>query len=187
MKSILLWADGEIKHLYEEVSKLYDGVNLLIFGDHGQTMVSEYVDIPLEYPGFELGWDYLYLKSSAAIQFWVFDDKITRWIMRDPILRKYGEFIKSPSQRQGDIVWRADEGILVSPCHFHSKEGRPISMHGYQPNIDTEKGFAVIVGNGVGVIEEASLLDICPTICDLVGMPYPKFNEGRSLCTNTHK
>lgn len=188
MKNILLWADGEIKRLYEEVTKLYDSVDLLIFGDHGQTMVTKNIDIPLEYRGMYVGWDYLYLKSSAAIQFWIFNEQIRNMIYEDPILKKYGSFISSPSPRQGDIIWRANEGVLVSPCHFHSKNNTPVSMHGYDPDINTEKGFAIIHGDGLsGSIDEASLIDICPTICDLVGIRYPKFNEGKSLCINTHK
>lgn len=188
MKDILLWVDGEVKMLYEEAHSLYDEVNLLIFGDHGQTMVKEYVDIPLEYQGFELGWDYLYLKSSAAIQFWTFNKDVDRYIQGDPILRKYGDFISSPSPRQGDLIWRAKLGILVSPCHFHGAKDKPVSMHGYDPNSDTEKGFAIVIGGGAfGEIEEGSLLDICPTICDLVGIRYPNFNEGKSLCIDTLK
>ena len=187
MKGILLWADGEIKRLHEEISKMYEEVNMVVFGDHGQTMVTKTVDIPLEYPRLRLGWDYLYLKSSAAIQFWLFNNKARKYIREDPILRKYGEFIDSPSPRQGDMIWRADEGVLVSPCHFHTKAEAPISMHGYDPNIDTEKGFAIVTGNGKGFYKEISLLDICPTICDLVGVKYPKFNEGKTLCTDTHK
>jgi len=188
MRNILTWADGEVKRLYEEVSKLYDNVNLLIFGDHGQTMVKEYVDIPLEYDRYVEGWDYLYLKSSAAIQFWIFNDLVKKHILKDPILKKYGEFIDSPSKRQGDLIWRANKGILVSPCHFHNKNDAPVSMHGYDPKLDTEKGFAIVVdGKHKGIIEEASLLDICPTITDLVGVRNTKFNEGKSLCINTHK
>jgi phosphoglycerol transferase MdoB-like AlkP superfamily enzyme len=182
MRNILTWADGEVKRLYEEVSKLYDNVNLLIFGDHGQTMVKEYVDIPLEYDRYVEGWDYLYLKSSAAIQFWIFNDLVKKHILKDPILKKYGEFIDSPSKRQGDLIWRANKGILVSPCHFHNKNDAPVSMHGYDPKLDTEKGFAIVVdGKHKGIIEEASLLDICPTITDLVGIRNTKFNEGKSL------
>jgi len=188
MEKILLWADGEVKRLYEEVSKLYDNVNLLIFGDHGQTMVTEYVDIPLEYPHFIEGWDFSYLKSSAAIQFWLFNDKVKNFILNDPVLKKNGKFIESPSPRQGDIIWRANEGILVSPCHFHSLAQAPVSMHGYDPDLDTEKGFAIIIdGKHKGRIEDATLLDICPTITDLIGLRCTRFNEGKSLCINTHK
>ena len=187
MKSILLWADGEVKRLYEEACSTYETVNLLIFGDHGQTMVTDTVDLPLEYPQFRLGWDFMYLKSSAAVQFWVFNDKIKKHILKDPILKKHGHFMKSPSVRQGDLIWKANDGTLVSPCNFHGKRDNPVSMHGYDPKIDTEKGFAIILGGEVGEIEEASLIDICPTICDLAGIRYPKFNEGNSLCTNIHK
>lgn len=188
MKEILLWADGEIKKIYEEVLKSYISVNVLIFGDHGQTPVKKHIDIPLEYPRTLVGWDFLYLKSSAAIQFWFFNDKIEKYVRGDPILNKYGEFIESPSFRQGELIWRANEGILITPCHFHGVKDKPVSMHGYNPLINTEKGFALVLGDGLlGNIKEATLNDICPTICDLVGIRYPKFNKGKSLCINTPK
>ena len=184
MKGVLTWADGEVKRLVEEIEKAYDKVNLIIFGDHGQTLVTDRVDIPIEYPGFHEGWDYLFLKSSAAIQFWVFNDLVEDKILNDPILNKYGVFIPSPSHRQGDLIWRANEGVLLTPCHFHGKWEPTTSMHGYDPMIDSEKGFAIVVdGEHKGEIEEVSLIDIGPTICDVMGIRYPKFNEGKSLCT----
>jgi hypothetical protein len=128
------------------------------------------------------------LKSSAAIQFWIFNNKIKKHILNDVVLNINGDFIESPSPRQGDLIWRAKAGVLVSPCHFHGRTDAPISMHGYNPDIDTEKGFALVIGEGAfGKIKEASLLDICPTICDLAKIRYPKFNEGKSLCINTLK
>jgi len=45
----------------------------------------------------------------------------------------------------------------------------------------------IIDGKHKGRIEDATLLDICPTITDLIGLRCTRFNEGKSLCINTHK
>lgn len=186
IQHILNWADGEIEWVVSELEKIYDNVNLLIFGDHGQTTVTKHADIPLEYPGFVLGWDYLYLKSSAAIQFWFFNEKIKKVVLDDPILQKHGLFLmKSPSKRQGDLIWTANPGVLVSPCHFHDKNSAPVSMHGYQlntPSLDSEKGFAILVdGTNKGRLERIQLNDLAQTITDLLNLPTPDHNTGVSM------
>lgn len=183
-RPILKWADGTVSWLIKETEKLYKEVNIVVFGDHGMDDIRERVDIPLEYPPYQIGWDYLYLKSSAAIQFWVFNDQVTDHILRDPVLKKNGRFIDSPSKRQGDIIWRANYGTLVSPCHFHPK-GDPIrAMHGWNPLDDNMKGMALIVSGKNAMqkqIHQANLNDICPTLCSFVGVEPPKKNQGRSL------
>ena len=178
-----MWADGEVERVFNEANKLYDKVNFIVFGDHGQTNVTHYVDLALEYPSFRLGWDYLYLKSSAGIQFWTFNPKVEKYILNDPHLNKWGKFIDSPSPRQGDLIWASKPGVLVSPDHFHPRHDVQASMHGYQlydPDIDTEKGFAIISGEDKTIME-ANLNDLAPTITDLMGLETPKHNQGRSL------
>lgn len=179
-RSVLKQADGSVKWLVDEANKHFDKVNLVIFGDHGMSDVTEKVDIPLEYPPYVLGWDYLYLKSSAAIQFWVFNPNVYNLIYNDPRLKEHGKFIEAPTPRQGDVVWRSNFRTLVSPCHFHPKNDPIKAMHGFDPAEDEQKGMAIISGDKK-TIEEARLNDLCPTICDLVGVPHPKYNQGRSL------
>lgn len=177
---IIQWADDQVKLLYEKAHDLYTYVDLIVFGDHGMMDVTEHVDLPLEYPPFTEGWDYMYLKSSAAIQFWVFNPKVENRILNDPKLKQHGSFINSPSKRQGDIIWAANPGVLVSPCHFHPRWDAPRSMHGYDPKIPEMHGFALAPSTKPITISKGTLNDICPIICDSVGIPYPRFNEGRN-------
>lgn len=177
---VLKNVDASVKWLVEEAKKQMGDVNVLIFGDHGMDDVKQRVDIPLEYPGYSLGWDYLYLKSSAAIQFWTYNDRVEKHILSDPVLNKHGVFIPSPTKRQGDLIWRANTGTLVSPCHFHSRTDPIKAMHGWDANADSMKGMAIISGKR-GTKKEASLKDICNTVCNLIGIRTPKYNEGVSL------
>jgi len=185
IKNILNLANGDIEYLYTETSKLYNKVNLLVFGDHGQTTVTEHLDLAFEYPGFVEGWDYMYLKSSAAVQIWIFNERVRKYILNDPKLNSKGKFIKSPSKRQGDIIWACNEGILITPCHFHPRGDEPVSMHGYQlnnPALDSEKGFAFLLdGKNKGTIKQIWLNDLASTITELIGIPAPKFDTGISI------
>jgi hypothetical protein len=181
MKEVLLWADGQIRTVVEKARDWYNAVDLIIFADHGQTNVTKRIDPPLEYPPFTFGWDYLYLKSSAAIQLWIFNEQVRERILNDPKLRE-GKFIDSPSERQGDLIWAAKPGVLVNHCHFHSVGDAPVSMHGYQmatPDIKSERGFALLVdGKHVGETKLVSLIDICPTITQTAGVRETNQNRG---------
>lgn len=181
-RPILRKADSDIKTVVEKFKKHFDHVDLIIGGDHGMSDVVHRVNLEIDYEGFELGWDYLYLKSSAAIQFWVFNPQVAGEILNDERLLNTGEFIESPTRRQGDIIWRAHHGMLVSPCHFHPA-GDPIkAMHGWDPGHPEQMGMTIVVdGEHTGVVDRADLRDWCPTITNLLGIPVPMYNEGESL------
>jgi len=186
-RNVLFWADRIVERVCSEARKEFDKVNLIVFGDHGMMDVKKRVNLVLDFSPYLEGWDYLCLKSSAAVQFWVFNPDVLDKIVDDRQLNEFGRFIKSPNPAQGDLIWQAYPGVLVSPCHFHSAEDAPKAMHGYDidrlDNVDEMRGMAIVIDNkNKGIIAEANLKDICPTICDLVGVNYPEKNEGRSLC-----
>lgn len=181
-KSIIRKADADIKTVVTKYREAYPDIALLIGGDHGMSDVRVRVNLDLDYKGFHLGWDYLYLKSSAAIQFWVFNPRILDVILNDERLLNTGKFIKSPTVRQGDIVWRAHHGILVSPCHFHPANDPIKAMHGWDPMHPEQMGMSIVVdGKHIGRKDVGSLTDWCPTICNLLDIPVPSYNEGTSF------
>lgn len=177
---LLKVVDKKVKWLYEETKKLYKEVNIIVFGDHGMMNVTKKIDLALEYPPYVEGWDYLSLKSSGAIQFWTYNPKVDKHILNDPHLQRDGKFIKSPSKRQGDIVWQANAGVMISPCHFHKRWEAPKAMHGYSEDVPEMKGTAIINGMGRKTVNDGSLKDICSAVCDLMEIPYPKQNKGVS-------
>lgn len=191
MEGVLKNADASVEKIYEHAKTLYKQVDLIVFGDHGQTDITERVDLALEYPPFQEGWDYLYLKNSAAVQFWIFNDKVEKHILNDPILNLHGEFTKHSgnnpynlSSRQGDVVWRAKPGTLVSPCHFHPRHDPIKAMHGFSPDIDTEKGMAIVVNSEKRKeVENCDLRDICAEICHSLGIRTPRHNQGKCFST----
>ena len=184
-RGLLRNVDAKVEWLVNQARSHFENVNLLVFGDHGMADIKERIDLSLEYPQFKEGWDYLYLKSSADVQFWVFNPMVTKHIMNDPQLKNNGEFLSSPSKRQADIIWRARNGLLISPCHFHGKNDPLKAMHGWDPTDDNQKGMALVTSfdkrKKERHIQRILLNDICPTICDLVGIRYPITNMGYSM------
>lgn len=174
--------DGSVEWLVSEFKKHFNQLNILVFGDHGMDDIKEYIDLPLEYPPYLIGWDYLYLKSTAAIQFWIFNNRVEKHILNDPLLKKCGKFIESPNKAQGDLIWLANYGVALSPCHFHDKNHAPKAMHGWDEFEDNMKGMAIVCnGKKKGIIEEGNLKDICTTICTLVEMRNPVDCKGVSF------
>ena len=138
--------------------------------------------------------DYLLFLDSTMARFWFFNEK-SRKIIEDIVnskLSNVGKVIdveiakkyKIPYQdtRYGDLIWWAKPGILIYPDYFHRFE-KYKAMHGYDSYHEKMKGFSIIYSKDVEhkEIQEAQLVDVCPTICDLLEIRYPKGNEGKSL------
>lgn len=184
MKGILRWADAQIEMLYEH----HNYPNLIVWGDHGMMDIDKKLHVPVEaiLHGFKLGWDYLYLKSSAAIQFWFWNKRAEKIIQEHPLFEKEGDWIPSPTPRQGHAIWNVKPATLISPCHFHQENDGTVAMHGYDmiEKYQTPEmyGTALIVdGKHKGQLERAELIDMAETITDVIGIRAPKKNEGLSI------
>lgn len=57
------------------------------------------------------------------------------------------------------------------------------AQHGYDENVDDMRAICVIAGRGVdagAALADGSIVDVAPTLCDLMGIPMPEA-DGRSL------
>jgi len=198
--------DRKMSMLNEMFEKAFHGIQWIVFGDHGMTDVVERFDggsIVLKAAKkyrFRLGIDFLMFLDSTMIRLWHLNksaEKFVKMVFLDiPIFKQKGFIINDeiakryriPSNHSpcGNAIFWAHPGIVISPDYFYSPQFPPKGMHGYVPDSEDGKGFAVITGQDVShkLIEEADLVDICPTLCDIVGMPYPRNNEGNSLVAN---
>jgi hypothetical protein len=90
-----------------------------------------------------------------------------------------------PTERRwGDRMFAADPGVLFWPDYFHVVDSTIRGMHGYLDKRDETYGMAVLASsNGAiqqGSFEARSLVDVFPTLCDLLDVPTPPTAEGRS-------
>ncbi len=195
--------DLRVKMIYEEAQSVYDDVSLVLVGDHGMTEVKKKINLhqliceKLAENNLKLKKDVLFFLDSTMARFWSRSKKGHDFIHKT--LQKNNEFIDngmfvsdemaaelrfSKSTDYGDVIWMANPGVLIYPDFFHDYWNPLKGMHGYSPDEDTAKGFALVANNKRSLnkqIEEVNLVDICPTVCDLIGVSYPKKNEGKSL------
>jgi predicted AlkP superfamily pyrophosphatase or phosphodiesterase len=192
--------DRKIGILKEEFERLYDDVTFFIIGDHGMMDVNIKVDIFNSVKKFgeknnlKFGKDYLMFLDSTLARFWFLNEKAK--IIKEFMLREFSEYgleiteevakkyrIPYKDKRYGDFIFWMKPGVLINPDYFWSHTKPPKAMHGYDPYYEKMKGFAVVCSKNIEEkkIEEAYLVDVCPTLCDLIGIRYPKNNEGKSF------
>ena len=194
---------GEIDRKLREIAAHYDdNTTWIIIGDHGMTDIVEEIDIPailapLEHRSrVDIGRDYLLFLDSTMARFrWATEagKEFLAEVTRLPILLEKGRFINEQmgkeysipidDRRYGDLIWWANNGVLLFPDYFHDQLTHNTGMHGYDSNHDDMKGFFLAFGPGIAPrrLEQVNLIDVCPTICASVGAPAPRNNRGVCL------
>ncbi len=199
---VVKYTDERVRVLKEKMEQTFDNPWIIVIGDHGMVDVKYYVDIWSNVEEFAVqnnlthGKDFLMFLDSTLARFWFFTNG-TKSLM-EPFLRHLlndnGEFINDEylQSRQipnnpkwyGELIWKADVRVGIFPDYFHSLDDKYKSMHGYDCNEDSMKGAGVFYcasGDTSTVIDEGGLEDISSTICDILSLPYPSSNIGRSF------
>lgn len=197
MRGSLTEIDRKIRELHTSALANYKEVNLLVLGDHGMAPVRRRVNVlkDLKRHGLRPGRDYVVFLDSTFAKLWFRNEKARRVLTKHLDTVDYG-WVLNEQQRQtlridfkhrryGDLMLAAKPGVLFWPDYFHIQE-RPIrGMHGY---IDKrEEGQSALLLHGPGIeprkIDTRILVDVFPTLCELVGVPKNEANEGTSLLT----
>lgn len=199
MRSLHKIEDEFVKNTYNLLKKKYRDVNLIVAGDHGMVDVKSKVDIwkELKKSSLVLGNDYVVFLDSSMARFWFSKEHAKNEI--ETILKGLGWFgktlnkkdkrkynVRFNDRRQGDLIWVANPGVLISP-NFHSAEGNVKGMHGYLPSIKENKGFFMIKSEKKTLhknLENIKMVDIFPTLCELLEIEIPKSCRGKSLLKN---
>ena len=194
---------GEIDRKMREIFNAYgNNCTYIIIGDHGMTDVVKEVDIPSILRPLMIknkvrhGVDYLVFLDSTMARFRYMTEKGEQFlsdIFTIDALNKFGRFVDKKCARvnsipfgdrkYGDLIWWADNGILLFPDYFHDKNTHNKGMHGYDSNHDDMKGFFLAFGAGIGKrrISQADLIDVCPSICKALQIRAPRQNKGACL------
>jgi len=99
--------------------------------------------------------------------------------------------LRIPTDRRwGDRMVAAKAGVLFWPDYFHVKDSTIKGMHGYLDKKDETHGMMVLTGSPGRITPGETglrpLVDVFPTLCNLLGLPVPKTQEGTSLISNGH-
>lgn len=189
--------DALIARLVERITQIYGGAaSIVLLGDHGMVPVKQSVDVwsAVGALGLEFGRDYVMFLDSTLARFWPLSkrgrDGLVQLLARREFVtlgelltpKRAGELrVPPPGSEYGELIWLAHANTMIFPDFFNCVV--PLGMHGYETSLDEQKGFVVVVGPDVSaaVLEEAELVDICPTLCDLLGVEHPRQNQGTSL------
>lgn len=197
--------DRKLRQLWSVVEGDLGQATLVMVGDHGMMDVDREVDVAAivhgeaKRHGLNHGRDYSLFLDSTFARLWnsirsrVVEDFLEH-LKNEPDLVRNGRFLSRsdaesyripyPDPKYGDLIWWAAPGVLIRPDYFHPRREQVRAMHGYDSWHEKMKGLAVIWGASVNrkCVETARLVDVCPTVCDLLGIASPAANEGKSLC-----
>ncbi len=187
--------DMFVKDIYNFLKSRYEVVNLIIASDHGMVKVTNTINIweKLRNLSVKLEKDYLVFLDSPMARFWFFNEKAKREIKEmleklncGKILTKedYEKYsIRFADNRYGDLIWLANPGTLIFPNFFGWN--KPVKgMHGYAPECEDNKGVFMIITNkniNFEKRENLKMVDVFPTLCDIMDLPIPKTCEGKSI------
>ena len=196
--------DRKIRELWDIFESQGDGARFVVVGDHGMMDVDEYFNVAeivhseAKVHHLRHGKDYLLFLDSTFARIWRLNahresESFFSSLERNPELLRRGRFLSDsdghkyripfPDRKYGDLIWWAAPGVLIHPDYFHARGVRMKAMHGYDSDHDKMKGLAIVWGEQVPkkTIEEARLVDMCPTLCALMEIPAPTSNEGVTL------
>jgi predicted AlkP superfamily pyrophosphatase or phosphodiesterase len=192
--------DRKLATIHAALTANYYEWDLFICGDHGMAPVERRLDIlqHLKTAKAKPAKDYVVFVNSTLAVLWFLTDKGRREI--EPLLASVpGARLVSEERRHalripmdrawGDAMLSADPGVMFWPDYFHVKDSTIVGMHGYLDKIHETHGMGILVSSdgdrkarNVGL---RPLVDVFPTLCDLVGVPTPPGQEGVSLLEPT--
>lgn len=194
---------GEADRRLREIDAHFgNDLTWIIIGDHGMTDVLNEFDIPTVLKPLDRqccvrpGTDYLLFLDSTMARFrWL--SKAGREFLEEvrhsSLMNQNGRFVDEQlaqahsipvgDRRYGDLMWWANQGVLLFPDFFHDRKTHNRGMHGYDSSLDDMKGFFLAFGPDVSphFYEEVNLIDVCPSICAAAGVTPPLDSRGTNL------
>jgi predicted AlkP superfamily pyrophosphatase or phosphodiesterase len=195
-RKVLPDLDRKLAGVHAALSAGYDSWDLFLCGDHGMGPVHQQVNVLQEIArsGAKPGEDYVVFVNSTLAVLWYLTEKGRREVEAvlptipgsDPVSMEERRQRRIPTDRQwGDRMLAARPGVLYWPDYFHVRDSRIVGMHGYLDKSQEGMGMGVVAGSngGIGTADwgNRSLADVFPTLCNLLDVPVPGSNEGRSL------
>lgn len=188
--------DEKIASIHAALVAGYDEWDLFLCGDHGMAPVERQVDVlrALRQADAEPAKDYVVFVNSTLAVLWYLTPKGRREV--EAVLRtvpgtrlmedEERARLRIPTDRRwGDRMLVADPGVLFWPDYFHVTDSKIVGMHGYIDKRHESHGMAVLAStNGHAPVRNLGLrplVDVFPTLCDLIGVQPPSGQEGRSL------
>ncbi|MHB8633182.1 MAG: alkaline phosphatase family protein [Thermoplasmatota archaeon] len=195
-KGYLRDLDRKMASVHAALAAGYDSWDLFLCGDHGMAPVHRRVDVlgalgavdavPAE--------DYVVFVNSTLAVLWYLTEH-GRDAIEAALPTISGTHVVEEAERArlripvekrwGDRMLSADPGVLFWPDYFHVQDSEILGMHGYLDKRDETHGAMVLASSRTKTpasdLGLRPLVDVFPTLCDLLGVPTPSTQEGKSL------
>jgi predicted AlkP superfamily pyrophosphatase or phosphodiesterase len=187
--------DQKLASIHAALEQGYDSWDLFICGDHGMGPVERQVDVlgALKTADARPGTDYVVFVNSTLAVLWYLTERGRREV--EAVLKgSPGSRVLDDAERArrripldrrwGDRMLAADPGVLFWPDYFHVRDSRIVGMHGYLDKRDETHGMCVLASSSRTAprhVGQRPLVDVFPTLCQLLEVPVPPTNEGTSL------
>ncbi|HET6399657.1 MAG TPA: alkaline phosphatase family protein [Candidatus Thermoplasmatota archaeon] len=198
-KGYLRELDEKFASIHAALSAGYDSWDLFICGDHGMGPVHQEVNVLDHLKGIDAvpAKDYVVFVNSTLAVFWYLTEKGREAV--EAVLPKIpGSHVVDEEERKrrriplerrwGDRMLAAEPGVMYWPDYFHVKDSKILGMHGYLDKSQETYG-AMVIASSRGITQPRDiglrpLVDVFPTLCDMLGVPVPETNEGTSLLSH---
>lgn len=162
--------DVRVRRLLKGLEEQGHRADVILFGDHGMVSVVRSIDVAARLPSTA---DYSYFLDSTAARFW-YRHAAAQEQVRAALADFYGlrrlddadrvRFgLTGLDPRNGDDIFLAAPGVVISPSFFHRAGLEPLGMHGYDPAEPDNQGLFLATGpsfsaaTDAGVVEAADL------------------------------
>lgn len=188
--------DGRLAGIHAALAANHESWDLLVCGDHGQAPIERRVDVgkAVARSGAKPAKDYVLLVNSTLAVAWYLTEK-GRVAIEKALRSVPGAHLVDDAERRrrripvgrrwGDRMLAAEPGVLFWPDHFHVTDSTVVGMHGYLDRSAESYGLALLASSnghtGPRRLGLRPLVDVFPTLCELLRVPVPDGQEGVSL------
>ncbi len=192
--------DQKFATVHAALAAGYDSWDLFICGDHGMAPVETEVNVlkaikkAAKKEGAKPGKDYVVFVNSTLTVLWYLTE-LGRTAVEAVLPTIPGTHVVDEAERKrlripldrrwGDRMLAAEPGVMFWPDYFHVTDSKIVGMHGYLDKRDETHGAMVIASSKtrtpVRSVGLRPLVDVFPTLCEMLKMEIPASNEGTSL------
>ena len=184
--------DDQLESFVNIYKKEVGDATFIFLGDHGMLPVIKLFDAKKvlfdlsKESGLKLKKDFIYFLDSTLLRVWFFSERAKRLLpvalKKSDKFNQYGKFIDERmaqrfhvpwgDRRYGDIIWWADNGVLIYPDFFHNSEMAYRGMHGYDPELVECQGTCIVYGPNItsrtiDVLPLKSVFDILKRLLEI--------------------
>jgi predicted AlkP superfamily pyrophosphatase or phosphodiesterase len=188
-KKALSKLDKKVESIFNNTIDNNPDTIFIVFSDHGMADVHELLNLRELLEDKDFCDRYMMVLDGTMIRFWYFDEKIKLKIRSYFSEKKYGHFLSNnekenlkinfPHNKWGDDIFLLDQGFAIYP-NFMSW-AKPKAMHAYNPKYKEQRGSFILYGKKCKNLDFINLVDIMPTILDILGAKIPDTVQGRSV------